>query len=268
MSDRVACSRGWCVTLRTPRVACAPGWRPRIGRVWRCVTLIACLLQAGIAQACGWWGDAEERAVDNTQLVDANGQPKERGDPMQSPARMVELGNAFRTGTRAPRDLALALHWYRLAAERGHPGGQYNLALMHELGIGVVRDEARAADWYLLAARQDDVHAQHHLGRMLLDGRGVAQNQAEGLAWLERAARQGHDEVYLMVASAYALGLGTPADPGIAYAWCWLAELRGNAAATPRCAELASDLDEPHLVRARELATGLVGSRPDRNAKR
>ena len=234
---------------------------PDVGTFGRVLCLLTCLLSAELALACGWWGDGEERGVSDVQLVDADGRPTRRGDPMESPARMVELGNAFRTGVGAPRDLNLALHWYRLAAERGHPGGQYNLALAYELGLGVVRDQAQAAHWYLQAARQHDVHAQHHLGRMLIDGRGVARDEVQGVAWLERAARQGHDEVFLMLAEAYARGQGAAMDPGFAYAWCWLAETRGNASAPPLCEELAAQLDELRLQQARDLAAGLVGYR-------
>ncbi len=261
MSVFTASTLGWCVTDWRRVLVAGRTPSPGVGTFARVLCLLACLLSAELTSACGWWGDGEERGLANVQRIGADGRPMPGGDPMESPARMVELGDAFRTGVGAPRDLNLALHWYRLAAERGHAGGQYNLALAYELGLGVVRDQAQAAHWYLQAARQHDVHAQHHLGRMLIEGRGVDRDQVSGVAWLERAARQGHDEVFLSLAEAYGYGRGAALDPGVAYAWCWLAELRGNASANPLCEELAAQLDEPRLQEARELAAGLVGYR-------
>ena len=221
------------------------------------------------AWACGWWGDAEHTGSASVQAVDASGRPVERPDPMQDPTLMVRYGDRFRTGEGAPRDLNLAHHWYALAADRGHPGGQYNLGLMYELGLGVARDDAEAIAWYRRAAEQGDVHAQHHLGRMLLAGRGAQADPASGLAWLERAARQGHDEVFLLVGDVYAEGRGVREDSASAYVWYVLAAGRGIVGATDRRDRVASSLDARELAaaetRARELAAGwsvTAGTRP------
>jgi len=215
-------------------------------------------LASGPVLACGWWGDGENSSVDSSIVVDAAGREVESRDPMQDPALMVRYGDRFRTGQGAPRDLNLAVHWYRLAAERGHPGGQYNLALMYDIGLGVVQDPARAVHWYRQAALQGDVHAQHHLGQMLLDGRGTGRDPRQGVDWLEAAARQGHAEVFPLVAEAYARGTGVAPDPVAAYRWYWLAAERGDGAARQRSGELAGLLDPRQRARARAEAATLA----------
>ena len=42
------------------------------------------------------------------------------------------------------KDEAEAVRWYRLAAEQGHAGAQYNLGLMHAKGEGVLKDSVLA----------------------------------------------------------------------------------------------------------------------------
>ncbi len=222
--------------------------------------LVMLVALPGGAYACGWWGDAEHQGAGEVQAVDATGAPVVVEDPMRDPDLMVRYGDRFRTGRAGPRDLNLAHHWYRLAAERGHPGGQYNLGLMHEFGLGVRRDEAAALSWYRRAAEQGDVHAQHHLGRLLVDGRGTPADPARGLAWLERAARQGHDEVFVTVAEAYAEGHGVRRDPAAAYLWYALAAARGDARARQPMEGLAGQLDATALALAQGEARALMAS--------
>ena len=104
------------------------------------------------------------------------------------------IADRFRRGDGPARDYNLALRWYRLAAERGHPGGQYNLARMYDQGLGVRRAADVAARWYQRAAVQGEVHSQHHLAEMYRDGRGVVRDDRESLRWLDAAARQGRSD--------------------------------------------------------------------------
>jgi TPR repeat protein len=202
------------------------------------------VLAPGVGFACGWWGDGESDGTDGVVTVAADGSETRAGvDPMRDPVTMVRLGNGFRTGNGPPRDFNLALHWYRLAAERGHPGGQYNLARMYEHGLGVRRDDAEAARWYLRAAEQDEVHSQHHLAEMYREGRGVPRDARRSLAWFEAAAGQGHYEVFPDLAAAYQQGQGTAVDLRRAYLWWWLAAAEGDAAAAERLAELRGRLE-------------------------
>ena len=51
----------------------------------------------------------------------------------------------YANGEGVPEDDAEAVRWYRLAADQGHAGAQYNLGVMYANGEGVVEDDAEAA---------------------------------------------------------------------------------------------------------------------------
>ena len=55
-------------------------------------------------------------------------------------------------GRGVGRDNAEAVRWYRMAAERGDVGGQFNLGAMYNEGRGVPQDFVQAHKWYNLAA--------------------------------------------------------------------------------------------------------------------
>ena len=53
---------------------------------------------------------------------------------------------------------------YRLAAEQGDAGAQFNLGGMYDSGEGVPQDYKTAAKWYRLAAEQGDADSQQQSG--------------------------------------------------------------------------------------------------------
>ena len=71
------------------------------------------------------------------------------------------------------QDFATALQLFRLAADQGNAGGQYNLGRMYDNGQGVPKDYSQAMKWYRLAADQHDAVAQSNLGSLYYTGRGV-----------------------------------------------------------------------------------------------
>ncbi len=206
-------------------------------RCWMALLLLS--LVPGPGQACGWWGDGESDDAVTTFTVTRDGRIEEEdSDPMSDPDEMVRIGDTFRTGDGPLQDYNLALHWYRLAAERGHLGGQYNLARMYDHGLGVHRDDVEAARWYHRAAEQGEVHSQHHLAEMYRDGRGVPRDLGRSREWFEAAARQGHVEVFPELAMAYQQGEGMAMDMRRAYLWWWLAAEGGDPEAIKQVAGL------------------------------
>jgi TPR repeat protein len=55
----------------------------------------------------------------------------------------------------APDNRAEAARLWKLAAEQGIAGAQFNLGAMFESGRGVALDTAEAVRWYLLAAASE-----------------------------------------------------------------------------------------------------------------
>lgn len=65
-------------------------------------------------------------------------------------AMFIEASKAFERGQNRR-----AYNLFRKAAELGHSHSQHNVALLLELGAGVIRDKAAAIAWYLCAWRRD-----------------------------------------------------------------------------------------------------------------
>ena len=90
----------------------------------------------------------------------------------------------------SPEDGAEAVRWFRMAAEQGHAGAQFNLGLMYAEGRGVPEDHAAAADWYRMAAKQGHAGAQTNIGFMYAEGQGVTKDDVEATRWFLKAAVQ------------------------------------------------------------------------------
>ena len=76
------------------------------------------------------------------------------------------------TAKGVPRDDAEAVLWFRVAAEQGHDGAQFNLSVMYAYGRGVRQNEDEVARWSHAAAEQGNANAQYGLGVLYANGRG------------------------------------------------------------------------------------------------
>lgn len=109
-----------------------------------------------------------------------------KGNPVAqwSLARLLELPTPA-------RDLAAALHWYRVLGEAGAPGAMEAVGLAYYLGRGTAQDYAQAADWFRRAGNAGEVGAQYILATMYEKGLGVAVDPRLARSWYERAASRG-----------------------------------------------------------------------------
>jgi TPR repeat protein len=106
---------------------------------------------------------------------------------------LVTLGHYYEAGIdgRLETNPAVARQIYsHAAAYFGDAEAQYQLARMHQLGIGGERNFRQAARWYKLAARKGHAGAQAEFGLLLLKGEGMKRNSVKGLMWLSLARRQ------------------------------------------------------------------------------
>lgn len=83
-----------------------------------------------------------------------------------------------------PTDSVAAL---QLAADKGDPEAQYQLATRYIDGDGVQQDDLTALRWFSRAADQGDAEAQYNLGVMYMTGRGALKNITEGYFWTSLA---------------------------------------------------------------------------------
>jgi uncharacterized protein len=83
---------------------------------------------------------------------------------------------------------------YRLGAELGNSGDQFNLGLMYQNGMGTIQDYKESIKWFRLAAQQGDSRAQLMLGGMYYNGRGVIRDYKLAHMWFNIAAANGHKD--------------------------------------------------------------------------
>ena len=70
------------------------------------------------------------------------------------------------TKAYAQKKYAAAMKLFRPLAEKGHAAAQYQVALMHKMGLGVPKSEKEARKWSRLAAKQGNTQAQLLLGSL------------------------------------------------------------------------------------------------------
>ena len=118
------------------------------------------------------------------------------------------LGCAYSDGLGVAQDAALAVEWWRKAAEQGLDVAQYNLGVAYHGGTGVAQDEALAVGWCKKAAKQGHAHAQYNLHRAYHEGKGVVQDAALAVEWCKKAAKQGVAKAQYSLGQAYHDGKG------------------------------------------------------------
>ena len=172
--------------------------------------------RVGIPSGCGPFGDGY--AEDNL------GQFEESGlisDPSSSEAYMH----------------------YLKASEMGSAWGAYNVARMHEHGIGVYKNPTEALRWYMKVVSIEDpdlpgqwsdlrseagaiASANFRIGDMYAGGNGVPKDSHEAERWYKRGvdmesagARAGWLMAQVYLANAYLQAKGVPLDYGEAMHW-------------------------------------------------
>lgn len=191
------------------------------------------IARLGIAllSACLWVGCVDrgtDRVVDDVAEGLAAYESGQLASARSSWVRAAEAGNTeaqYYLGVLSNEgfegDAADASRWFEIAANKGHAQSQFNLALAHERGLGVVRSRETAIAWLERAAAQGHGDSQHMLGLLLLDRKGSG-NRADpdaGMKWLSTAAGSGHGPAQLALGSAYLRGEVVAADPVLAERW-------------------------------------------------
>ncbi len=102
------------------------------------------------------------------------------------------FGAAYHNGDGVDQNLNVAIKWYLMAANAGHPAAQNNLGICYDRGDGVPQDCREAAKWYRSSADQGDETAQFNLGLCHLNGTGVPKDMVLAYKWFNLAAANGH----------------------------------------------------------------------------
>jgi TPR repeat protein len=106
------------------------------------------------------------------------------------------------TAAFAHKQYAKALKLFKPLAEKGHALAQYNIALMHKMGLGVPKSEKEARKWARLAAKQGHAEAQQLMGSLYYKRSGEeSPDVLRAYIWYEASAAQGNVEAQKDLAS-------------------------------------------------------------------
>jgi TPR repeat protein len=109
--------------------------------------------------------------------------------------QLAESGDAeslYRTGVNynqgnqresIEQDYQKALHWYRQAADKGHPGAMGAIAVLYANGTGVNKSDDTANKWWRKAAAKGDDSSISFLTWRYRDGNGVPKDNYKAYLW-------------------------------------------------------------------------------------
>ncbi|USI99729.1 sel1 repeat family protein [Xanthomonas prunicola] len=172
------------------------------------------------------------------------------------------LAQMYAEGRGIPADPAMAMLWYEVAANAGHPEAMNRLGRCHELGFGTDTNEVLAALWYRRAAEHGLDWGMYNLAHLYASGRGMAQDHVQALALYRRAAERGHAKSMNFLARYLDQGLACDADPLAARPWyqrsAEAGDFRGQAGYATLLAD-SGELDDAEQWMRRAIAGGHAG---------
>lgn len=167
------------------------------------------------------------------------------------------LAMAYLFGRGVAKDQDKAMLLLRTGAAASDPNALLHLGEMYERGdleTHVPRDRAHAAELYRGAVAGENVVAMSRLGHMLLTGAGVPEDRKQAVAFLEIAAEAGVAPAQAELSAV----LANEASPDArirAYAWSYLASLRGNKSALDTMMSLSGKLSGKQIADAKAFAS-------------
>ncbi len=107
-------------------------------------------------------------------------------EPTEAKAQYDQGDQYFREGK-----YALAVSWYRKAAENGYAAAQNTMGVFSLYGnYGVKKDPQQAVSWFRKAAEKGWSPAQCYLGECYEKGTGVEKNLKQAEYWYRKAAEK------------------------------------------------------------------------------
>lgn len=151
------------------------------------------------------------------------------------------LGKLFETGGEGlPVDRPQALEWYGKAAEQGIAAAFNNLGLMHAQD----GKPTQAAEFWKKAAERNHPMGQYNLALAFFRGEGVSEDQGQAVFWFHQAAKSGVSGAQFALGEVYRHGLSVGQDYGIAQKWYSAALEQGYGPAREGLDALAKDVAE------------------------
>ncbi len=147
-----------------------------------------------------------------------------KGDP----SAQFEVAARMAGGTGTKQDLKGAVRWYKMSAAQGFAQAQYRLGTLYERGLGVEKDLTRASAWYTRAAQAGNVKAMHNLAVVSVNRTEGGSDYDNASKWFAKAAEYGLGDSQYNMAVLHENGLGATKDLSKAYFYYALAAHKGD----------------------------------------
>lgn len=147
------------------------------------------------------------------------------------PAAQVNLAIAVLASWGGAPNASKALFWLNEAAEREYALAYFDLGILYQGGCGVRQDYAEAARYFELGAEAGHAPSQMNLGYLYDQGLGVARDRMRAAEWYRKAAEAGLAEAQFNLADLYVHGEGVRCDEPAAFLWFQKAAHQGHASA-------------------------------------
>lgn len=184
------------------------------------------------------------------------------------PAAQVEIASRYAKGSGVPKDMKKATEWYGRAAAQGYAPAQYRLAALFERGQGVKKDIGVARTWYRRAAELGNVRAMHNLAVLYTRADGQKPDYVAARNWFSLAARYGLADSQFNMGILYESGLGTTKNIAEAYKWFTLAARQGDAEAAKHREALRPKLPARSLSAVEKTIRNWKAATPKEEANR
>ncbi|PPD28518.1 MAG: hypothetical protein CTY20_09825 [Hyphomicrobium sp.] len=182
-----------------------------------------------------------------------------KGDPSAE----FEVATRLAEGKGTEQSFKDAVKWYTRSATQGFAQAQYRLGTLYERGLGAKQDVARARVWYSRAAEQDNVKAMHNLAVLNAGTKTNAPDYAAAAHWFGEAASRGLADSQFNLAVLHESGLGVTKDQGLAYQWFALAARSGDKEAVRRRDLLKSQLAAAEVAEIDQRLAGWAPKQTD-----
>jgi localization factor PodJL len=170
-----------------------------------------------------------------------------KGDP----AAEFEIAVRFAEGRGVSQDFAAAAEWFERAAKQGLVPAQFRLGGLYEKGLGVKKNVDSARRLYLPAAEAGNAKAMHNLAVLFAEGFDGKPDYQSAAKWFHKAADHGVGDSQYNLGILYARGIGVEVNMAEAYKWFTLAAREGDADAAKKRDDVGSRLDPQSLTAAR-----------------
>ena len=151
-----------------------------------------------------------------------------------NPAAQVEVAARYAKGSGVKSNFKKAVEWFNRAAAQGYAPAQYQLAALYERGQGVKQDIGAAQTWYRRAAELGNVRAMHNLAVLYTRTHSNGPDYVTAKNWFSQGARYGLADSQFNLGILYESGLGTRKNAAEAYKWFTLAARQGDKGALKR----------------------------------